>query len=85
MSFQVMGINEKQAHMVEVHRGGDTRVLLKHRPCALHVFGIMDIIDSDDAFLGHTRQEIIGITEGSLAGMIGIDIGEVDEGFSISD
>ena len=77
MSFQIVGIHKNQPHMVQIHRGRDLRILFQFFPCALHFLGIMDIINSDDAFLRHPRQKKSHITCSGFKSMVGIHIDQI--------
>lgn len=69
-----MGIDEDESEMEKIHRGGDARIGFEFYPGTLHVFGIMDIIDSYNAFLGQPVQQKIRVPLRCFIRMVRIDI-----------
>ena len=74
MTFKIMGIDKDETNVIEIHRGGHTRVLLEFLPCALHFFGIMDIINCQYTLCLQAIQQEVCIAFCCLVGMIGIHI-----------
>ena len=78
MPFKVMGVEEEEAEVVEIHGSSDTAILLKLFPRTLHVRRIVDIIDCDNSFGCHSRQKEVYIAHCRFVSMVGVQVCQIE-------
>lgn len=71
-------IKENESHIEKVKGGGNLRLFLDSRPCQMHFFAPVNIVNDDDCSIVDVWYDRLPVVHSCFKGMISVDEGEVN-------